>query len=51
MTQIGKLLLDYFEKKGISMTVSTSLEEAGIPQKVDELIEEAKQEVKAKKIK
>ena len=42
-------IVNHFEKKGINMTVSTSLEEAGIPQKVDELIEEAKQEMESKK--
>ena len=42
-------IVDYFEKKGIKMTVSTSLEEAGIHEKVEELKEKAKKEVEERR--
>jgi len=42
-------IVEYFEKKGIQITVSTTLEEANIPQKVKELEDEAKQEIGNKK--
>ena len=42
-------IVDYFEKKGIQITVSTSLEEARIHEKVEELAENARKETERKK--
>lgn len=42
-------IVDYFEKKGIQITVSTSLEEARIHEKVEELAENARNETEERK--
>ena len=42
-------IVEYFEKKGITMTVSTSLEEAKVPEKVEELKEKAKEEAEERR--
>jgi len=45
----GPKIVEYFEKKGIQVTVSTSLDEANIPQKVEELTQLAKEEEEERK--
>jgi hypothetical protein len=42
-------IVNHFEKKGISMTINTSLEEANIPAKVNELEETARKEIEDRK--